>query len=83
MWIIGKNSIKHLKKIIEKKNFYSHLNMEDIADADYASWNIWAWFLTDINMLLTLEKGVRGGISHSVSWYVKNNTKYMKYHHKK
>ena len=33
-------------------------------------------------MLLTLEKGISGGISHSVSWYVKNNNKYMKYHHK-
>ena len=33
-------------------------------------------------MLLTLEKGIRGGIPHSVSWYVKNNNKYMKYHYK-
>ena len=33
--MIGKNSMKfyYLKK---KKDFYSHLNMEDITDADYA-----------------------------------------------
>ena len=32
IWMIGKNSMKHLKK----KDFYSHLNMEDITDTDYA-----------------------------------------------
>ena len=34
LWMIGKNSMKlyHL----EKKIFYSHLNMEDITDNDYA-----------------------------------------------
>ena len=33
IWIIGKNLIKrhYLKK--KKKDFYSHLNMEDITDA--------------------------------------------------
>ena len=34
IWTIGKNSKKlHYLKI---KRFYSHLNMEDITDADYA-----------------------------------------------
>ena len=32
--MIGKSSIKHL--YLEMKDFYSHLNMEDIADADFA-----------------------------------------------
>ena len=34
-WMIGKKSMKHhyLKK---KKDFHSHLNMEDITDAYYA-----------------------------------------------
>ena len=32
--MIGKNSMKHC--YLKKKDFYSHLNMEDITDADYA-----------------------------------------------
>ena len=35
IWMIGKNSVKHRYKL-EKEDFYSHLNMEDIIDADYA-----------------------------------------------
>ena len=34
--------------------------------------------ITDIDMLLKSEKGVRGGICRSVYWYVKANNKYMK-----
>ena len=34
--------------------------------------------LTDIDMLLMVEKGIRGGICHSISWYVKTNNKYKK-----
>ena len=30
IWMIGRNSLP------EKEDFYSHLNMEDITDADYA-----------------------------------------------
>ena len=29
-------------------------------------------------MLLMVEKGIRGGICHSVYWYTKANNKYMK-----
>ena len=29
-------------------------------------------------MLLTVEKGIRGGICHSIYWYAKGNNKYMK-----
>ena len=32
IWIIGKNLMKH--HYLKKKDFYSHLNMEDIADAN-------------------------------------------------
>ena len=34
--------------------------------------------LTDIGMLLTVEKGIRGRICHSVYQYAKPNKKYMK-----
>ena len=29
-------------------------------------------------MLLMVEKGIRGGICHSIYWYAKSNGKYMK-----
>ena len=126
----------------EKEDFYSHLNMEDITDADYAhakrvckdfeiknlgeyhdlyvqsntllladvfenfrnmclkiyeldpakflSAPGLAWqaalkktkvkldLLTDIDMLLMVEKGIRRGICHSIYRYAKANNKYMK-----
>ena len=34
--------------------------------------------LTDINMLLMVEKGIRGGIGSSVNWFAKANNKYIK-----
>ena len=38
--------------------------------------------LIDINMLLIVEKGVTGGIYHSIYPYAKANNKYMKDYHK-
>ena len=35
-------------------------------------------FLTDISMLLMVEKGIRGGMCHSIYQYAKANSKYMK-----
>ena len=35
-------------------------------------------FLTDTDMLLMLEKGIRGGICHPIYRYVKANNEYMK-----
>ena len=133
IWMIGKP---------EKADFYSHLNMEDITDANYTHakrfrkefeikklgeyHNLYvqsdtllladvlenfrnmclkiyeldpvkflsnsglAWeaalkntkvkldLLTDINMLLMVEKGIRGGICHSIYRYAKANNKYIK-----
>ena len=38
--------------------------------------------LTDVNMLLMVERSIRGGIYHSIYRSVKANNKYMKDYHK-
>ena len=40
--------------------------------------NVKLGLLTDIDMLLMVEKDVRGGICRSIYWYAKANNKYMK-----
>ena len=92
----------------DKKDFYSSLNTEYIADADYRhakklfkefkinnlgvylSVHGLAWqaclkktgikleLLTDTNMLMMVEKGIRVGICHAIHRFTKTNNKYMK-----
>ena len=38
--------------------------------------------LTDIDKLLTVERGIRGEISHTIHRYAKTYHKYMKEHYK-
>ena len=38
--------------------------------------------LPDVDILLMVEKGIRGGIFHSVYLYAKSNNKYMKNYNK-
>ena len=34
--------------------------------------------LTDVDVLLMVERGIRGKICHGIHWYTKANNKYMK-----
>ena len=64
---------------------YMNLNLQIFSAAPELAWQaalkeakLKLDLLTDIDMLSTVEKGIRGGIFHSLYQYAKANYKYMK-----
>ena len=73
------------------ENFWNMcLEIYELDPADFLSASVLAWqatlkktkvkldHLADIDMLLMVGKGIRGGIYHSIYWYAKANDKYIK-----
>ena len=60
---------KRICKDFEIKNYREYHDLYVQSDTD---------LLTDIDMLLMVEKGIRGGICHSIYQYAKASNKYMK-----
>ena len=70
------------------------IKVYDLDPADFLSAPGLAWqaclkktevrleLLTDVDMLLMVEKGIRGGICHAIYRYPKANNKYMKNYNK-
>ena len=63
---------------------FNHLDLVKFLSASGLAWQAalkktkWKLeSLTDIDMLLMVEKGIRGGICHAIHWYAKANNKYM------
>ena len=67
--------LKYTNLILQKKKTNS---APGIAWQDLKKNKVKLDLLTDIDMLLMVEKGIRGGISHSFDWYAKANNKYIK-----
>ena len=66
--------LKYANLILQK--FISALGLA--WQADFKKTKVKLDLLTDINMLSMVERGVRGGIFHSIYLYTKANNKYMK-----
>ena len=79
-------------KILETLQVYQ-LKVYQLDPAHFLSAPVLAWqaclkkqvkleLLTDVDMLLIIEKGIRGGICHAIYRYAKANNKYMKNYNK-
>ena len=71
--ILEINVLKHMNLIL--LIFYLHTELA--WQASLKKTGIKLEFLTD-NMLMMVEKGIRGGICHAIHRYSKTNHKYMK-----
>ena len=61
---------------LDPEKFFSAPWLPWLAALKYTRENL--YLLTDFDMLLIVEKGIRGGICHSIYRYAKANNKYMK-----
>ena len=64
----------------DKKEFYSNLNIEDIAEDDFK--HVKEYEYADIDKLQTVEQEIRGGIFHAIHQCAKANNEYMKNYNK-
>ena len=73
----GNNVFKRFK--LKNLGEYHDLYVQsDTWQACLKKTNVELELLTDYNMLLMVEEGIRGGICHSIQRYAKANNKYMK-----
>ena len=84
-----KTDTLHLADVFENvRNLFLEIYQQDFAKFLTASRSAWLAtlkktkveleLLADIDMLLTIEKGIRGGICQSLNRCAKANNKYMK-----
>ena len=73
-WKLLKKVFRSLSTTPSKIFFSSRINMT----SSIKKTKVKLGLLTDIDMLLMVEKGIREGICHSVNRYAKANNKYMK-----
>ena len=86
IWIAGKNLMKicyHLKKLFIAFEKYQ-LDSTYFVSAPGLAWQacltktgVKLELITDYDMILMTEKGIRGGICHKTHWYAKANNKFM------
>ena len=78
--------LKNFRKICLK---IDHLDPVKVLSAPVLAWQaalkkteVKLDLITDINMLLIVEKGIRERMCHAIHGYAKGNNKYMKYYDK-
>ena len=86
IWIAGKNLMKicyHLKKLFIAFEKYQ-LDSTYFVSAPGLAWQaclkktgVKLELITEYDMILMIEKGIRGGIRQATHWYAKANNKFM------